>query len=496
MRHLNKFLCLAAILLGISWASAETVTNYTVDFNTTISTTDHAFKVAPGWKHIVNGSTNFWGEINYVTYTYKSDAGISGSGALYCGAQTGTSAENYDFLVTPAITGDVSMQVQLTADVTNGIYIYAINEADDGTLTLGEKIEAGNELLLTQSAYTTVTVSGLQGQRIGIAGNYINLDDFVVTGSAEIEYEKALTVTAAVSSETSGTVYCDNDNNYSFTYTITVQNTGECALSANDEGMFVGIANYLDLTNPVATAPIGQDLAIGESATVTVTANLNYAQYGSRTRWDAIEGIGYTRKVVTPWIEPIPYLPNIIVRDGAGNNLVDYPGYASAFGAFGMINETISKVLNVRNTGAAPGNITITVPEGFTVSNGSFTLASDSNYDVEVAMTADEIGIKNGDLVVMCGEDTVITIALSGTVLDPSKWFVNFEDQKIPGGCIVEDNAWSVNTDSKTISDDNKRYLVSQSRTLKKFITPLLHVAEGEKMSFEAPVPDDMKPYL
>ena len=227
MKHLNKFLCLAAVLLGFGWASAETVQNYTVDFNTTISTTDHAFKVAPGWKHIVNGSTGYWGDINYVTYTYKADAGISGSGALNIGKQTGSSAENYDFLVTPEITGDVSMQVQLTADVPYGIYIYTINEAEDGTLTVGEKIEAGNELLLTQATYTTVTVSGLQGQRIGIAGNYINLDDFVVTGSAEIEYEKALTVTAATSSITGdGKVYCDTDNNYSFTYTITVQNTG------------------------------------------------------------------------------------------------------------------------------------------------------------------------------------------------------------------------------------------------------------------------------
>ena len=45
MKQLHYFLCLVAVvLLGFKTASAETVTGYTVDFNTTISTSDHAFK--------------------------------------------------------------------------------------------------------------------------------------------------------------------------------------------------------------------------------------------------------------------------------------------------------------------------------------------------------------------------------------------------------------------------------------------------------------------
>ena len=42
-----------------------------------------------------------------------------------------------------------------------------------------------------------------------------------------------------------------------------------------------------------------------------------------------------------------------------------------------------------------------------------------------------------------------------------------------------------MNTDTKYISDDNKRYLTSASRNLKKFITPLLKVEEGEKMTVD-----------
>lgn len=490
MKHLNKILASAALLLGLGWANAETVENYAVDFNTTISTTDHAFKVAPGWKHIVGGEKDWWGDITYVTYTYRATAGVGESGALGIGAQSGTSAENYDYLVTPALTGTATLQVQLTASTNaTGVQIYTINEDETGALVVGDLLlneTVGESTTLTQDAYGTVTVSGLNGQRIGIVGYNVNIDNFAVAGSAEIEYEKALTVTGATSSvPSSGSINCDNDGNYSFTYTITVQNTGECDLAADDEGMWVGIANYQDLTNPVATAPIGQALAMGESATIEVSVTLNYTNYGDRTRWDAVEGVSATRYVVTPWVEPIPYEPIIMVRDAAGHNLVDYPNYASAFGAFGMINEATSKILQVRNTGAAPGEVSITVPEGFTAEPATFTAEAGSSTEVTVTMAADEVGIKSGDLVVTCGDSVIITIAMSGTVLDTSKWFVNFEDQTIPAGCIVENNAWYVNTDTKTISDDNKHYLCSQSRNLNKFITPLLRVAEGEKMTVD-----------
>ena len=406
MKHLNKFLAAAALLLGMSWASAETVENYAVDFNTPISTSDHAFKVAPGWKHIVGGSTDYWGDINYVTYTYSSDAGINATGALGIGSQTGTSVDNYDYLVTPAITGTATLQVKLTSTATNaGIKIYLIDEAEDGTLTVGDiKVNEGNQYgtqLFSQDAYGTVTVSGLNGQRIGIVGDRVNIDNFAVEGSAEIEYEKALTINSAASSVTgSGSINCDNEGNYSFTYTITVTNTGECDLAADDPALWVGIAPYNALDVPVATANIGRALAIGESATIEVSVTLNYADYPSRMRYDAIEGISGTRYVVTPWIEPIPYLPNITVRDANGNNLGEYANYAATFGAFGMINEATSKTLQIRNTGAAPGEVTISTPEGFTADPATFTAESGSNTTVTVTMGVDEIGIKSGDMVV------------------------------------------------------------------------------------------------
>lgn len=58
--------------------------SYTADFNTAITTSDHAFQVASNWRHIVSTYTNYWDEESYVSYSYSATAGVDGSGALSC----------------------------------------------------------------------------------------------------------------------------------------------------------------------------------------------------------------------------------------------------------------------------------------------------------------------------------------------------------------------------------------------------------------------------
>ena len=482
MRHLNKFLCLAAILLGISWASAETVSNYSVDFNTTINTSDHAFRVAPGWKHIVGTGESSWGGTTYASYTYYSTSGVDGTGALYCGAQQ----TNPDYLVTPPITGSFTMQVKLSYGGT--IQFYAIAEDDEGNLTPGE--------LLLEKAYNSevgavfdeMAISNLTGQRVGIVGKYAYLDDFVVTGTAEIEYVPGLTVTNVVSSvPNSGTLLCDENNDYSFTYTITVQNTGEMDIPANYENFTVGIIQY-DVPDVVLSpTAIGQALAMGESATVDVTVNMNYANYPGRKRYDAIENISGTTKVVTPWIEVKPYAPEITLRNESGWDMIDNPSYGAAFGSFGMVSADLTKVMKVRNSGAAPGVITITVPEGFTADPASFTVPANGEQSVNVTLSAAVPGIKSGDLVVdVEGVEVDLSIALSGTVLDSSKFFENFEanntSEQVPAGWWDIDGRW----EKTDYTNGNNNFASADLVEAHKLITPLLKVAEGEKMSFEA----------
>ena len=127
MKQLHYFLCLVAVvLLGFKTASAETVTDYMVDFNTTISTSDHAFKVAPGWKHIVKYRSS-WNN-TYQVYNYLTTVGVDNTGGLYAGSQPNGTAnkDNMDMLVTPAVTGAFSLDVK--KDTNSGsIFFYLID---------------------------------------------------------------------------------------------------------------------------------------------------------------------------------------------------------------------------------------------------------------------------------------------------------------------------------------------------------------------------------
>ena len=82
-----KFLLLTLLaLLGYSGAWAETVSPYTVDFNTAITTSNHDFKVASNWKHIVHRYNDGYSDY-FMSYSYKESDGIDNSGALYAGEQ-------------------------------------------------------------------------------------------------------------------------------------------------------------------------------------------------------------------------------------------------------------------------------------------------------------------------------------------------------------------------------------------------------------------------
>ena len=76
----NFYCSLALIAASTLWAGqarADIVQNYTMDFNKSISTTAHDFKVGSGWGHIVGKyTTEGWSsEDYYVSYTYSSTDG-------------------------------------------------------------------------------------------------------------------------------------------------------------------------------------------------------------------------------------------------------------------------------------------------------------------------------------------------------------------------------------------------------------------------------------
>ena len=117
---------LLVMLCGTVYADA-----YTVDFNTAITTSSHDFKVASNWKHIVHryndGYFDYW-----MSYSYGATTGVNGSGALYAGEQrAGDNTDNevtYDMLVTPVVSGDVTIYVKKNSNGTPFIEFWSLNE--------------------------------------------------------------------------------------------------------------------------------------------------------------------------------------------------------------------------------------------------------------------------------------------------------------------------------------------------------------------------------
>ena len=461
MKHLNYFMSLVtALLLGSMWASAaEVVPNYSVDFNTAISTTS-GFKVDAGWDHKTAGS---------VTYTYSATEGVDGSGALKIGTQAlySWSSWSNDELITPPITGTVTLKVKATASASSNtvIKIWKVTKSND-SWTNGDAVvdETGTGTELGQEDWFTVTVTGLAGERLGIAGSQVIIDDFEVSGSAEIEYY-GLTINR-VSLAGSTTVYCDADNNFSFTYTVAVTNTGFRDIAVGTTHYSISIVEYSATDVALLTVPLTVPLAVGESTTIEIPVQLAYAQHSARMRYDAREDFGNSTKAGS-WIEPVPYEPGLGVKYD-GNNIES--GFALSFG---MGTSLAAKAITVRSTGAAPLAATITAPEGFAVDVAEVNLASGESQDVNISVVGDP-GIKSGNLVISGAGIEDFNIALSATLVDPSKLFVDFSDG-IPAG-FVNEGYWSV---------ASGRLENGTASAWPKFITPLLSFEQGEQMTVD-----------
>ena len=485
MKHLNYLLAVALVLLGFSWASAETVTNYTVDFNTPISTTDHAFKVAPGWKHIVGSVSSGW-STNYMTYNYNSASGVDGTGALYCGTQL----SNLDYLVTPAINGTLSLMVKL-AESGGYIRFYEITEADDGTLTPGEEVVSELDYNPNQAeTFVEISFMNLSPKRYGIVANKAYIDNFAVTGTAEIEYEPGLTVTRE---GYTSWIYpnCDVENHFTYEFTnITVTNTGERDIALGEEGFSISIAPQNKLDQAVKTLEIPVALAKGESYTfesivVEETYDDSWTEANGRKRMDIFENMGGT-SCTGNWIQPNPYLPGMSVKQGTSD--LSTASNASKFGSFGMIGEATTRVATVKNTGAAPlvGTVTLTAEGCFSIDNTTINLAAGESADYTLTAGVETPGVFTGELV-FAGEGVEsVTIPLSATVLDATKFFEPFESNNtsdmMPAGWWDMDGDWE-KTDN-TNGDNN--YVSADLVAGHKLVTPLLKVTEGEKMSFDA----------
>lgn len=488
MRHFYCSLAIvAASTLWAGQARADIVPNYKMDFNKSISTSAHDFKVGSGWGHIVEKYTvysEYYGSDDYyVNYSYSSTDGLNGSGAIMVGSQTigdtsswggDTKAVN-DLLVTPAITGKASIWVKKSSSGSPSIKFYAVT-LENGKYKMGDQITVDVPKLSTD--WVQINLPEQNNQYIGIRAENLYIDDFVAD-KADIVLQKSLLV-SKVSYKGKDEPDCDADGNFPISYEVSITNNGDVDLTEGTEGYSLSVRNYSKGNAVVFTQPLKGNLAVGASTTVTVSGIVNSNTYPDRNRYDVFEDLTNTSKYGA-WIEPVPYKPVLTMRNDDGK--ID--NGTETF-AWGMVNASTDKKFNIRNDGAAPLNITkVVVPDGFTTSLAApLTIAAHETKDFTVTMTAEKPGIYSGEFKVSGEGVDDFSFNVSGTVLDQAKYYVNFNDNQIPAGAYAEDG-WSV-AKRDDESSDNPYLLTNGSQDKdNKFVTPLLKVTEGEKMSVD-----------
>ncbi|MGM9800822.1 MAG: carboxypeptidase regulatory-like domain-containing protein [Candidatus Limisoma sp.] len=503
MRKINFLLTLLVLFVAAPFARAEktTITPYSESFEGLTPLTDHAF--APEyWSHIVDEYVDDYdewssGETYYVSYYSRETGGVNNGTYIEAGSQTigsGYSKTANDLLVTPALSGDVTMYLKLTK--TSGtVTFFTCTRNLDGSFTKGDAYTVTDMPTLSTKEWTQVTIPAVaEGTYLGIRLNYACIDEFT---AASISYggTKSLKVTKITKLNTNSYIDLTPEGTATFSFEVTVQNTGDENLNPGDEGYSLSIKdNSADTLIGEPTA-IDQALAPGETYTLTVTATCTFDITDKiYHNFHIVENIGGASSNAA-WYDIYPYLPNFqvsivdkadVLADGT---VVD----------FGMIGADSSKSFRLRNnTGGAPATIrSITAPEGYsfkvtakdddTVEYTEFpiTIPAHSELKLTVTASASAAGTWSGNVAINVDTYETFNLAVVSIVTDPTKWFVNFEDEKYPVGSYTTNaSSWSMG-DYKV---GGNKYVAkngsSSDPTL--FVSPKLSVAPGETLSFQA----------
>ena len=483
-------------LLGVLslLAFATGAQSYKADFNSTVDTSDPSFKANPGWAHLVST-----GGYSYqkVTYTYVADGGVDASGCLQAGDQgyddwwTGSTVALNDLLVTPQVGGTVTLQVK-KATSTGNVKFYKVTK-NGADWVMGDEITFEDPGLVSFD-FTPVELTDIpEGTYIGIRAENVLIDDFTAT-TANVVLTRGLTIAQVTPAVDNNTIDCDENNQFTVKATVVLKNTGELDLNPGDEGYQLQIANMKPGTGAdyvvdevLVTQPVNVALAVGqESEPIEISVVLNEADVvalpgndNKARRYDVVEGVTGTTHVIRNY-QPIAYRPDASLFEG----MTEYATGSTL--NFGLTTGEAARTLTLYNDGAAPLQVTaVTVEgEGFaTTLVAPFTVDKHSQVEVPLTMTSATPGAKTGKLTIEGTGIEPFIVNLTGEVLDPDKWYVNFEDGQLPAN-VLNIDSWEVS--NSLVTGENKYYAVNSKNADGKLISPLLQVEDGETFGLDA----------
>lgn len=499
---------------------------YTVDFNTAIAVpsnnhSDPMFKVSTGWTRIAdrkNGDGYYGTAGYYMRYTYLSTAGVSGTGTLLANAQQapqstydGTIETVYDYIVTPKVSGTVTLQVKGSTSASSSlpsfISFYAV---DDNATTIGSELVATYSSELNTNDFVTATLTLSEPTRIAIRGQWVYMDNFTAT-SAEIPEVKALTVTSVMNSDgqsgytgTNPSFEQQSDGKLLVKLKVAIQNTGNVNIVAGTTENYtltLASASSASATKTYyedAAITLTEDLAIGASTTIDVEVAVNYTDtYGSYRYWFVREDVSGTTSSSYRYATSVAYEPKFIFREAGSTSTSSI----STAESWGTITTETTKSFEIANTGTAPLTIkSVTLPTGFTSDNAptaEFTLAKGETQALNITQDATATGTFSGTLTIVYldknAAEQTYTLAFSATVIGANTWTADFNGDgtsssiTYPAGSIAEGG---ITSDYAYSSGKYNVWL--QGRTQNDyatgnnmFITPKLHATAGDKLAYD-----------
>jgi hypothetical protein len=507
-----RFLLTLFALLGLSPAWAV----YTVDFNTEITTSNHDFKVAKGWDHIVGIYKDSYAD-GYMSYSYGSDTGVDGSGALLAYRQYAQNVYNdgevcYDLLVTPLVNGTITLDVKASSSAgsTNNAFVevYAINsDGTRGSLLKTIKEDIAGYDTGSGTAWATFTLAELtEEQKIGLRCQYVYIDNFTA-GSVNIPAVRKLEVTKVANLEgydgTGGTTtYFEQqaDGTLKVQLQVTIANTGDFDIAVSDEGYTLTLARASYASGEKtyyddATVAVSEAIAVGETKTIDVDFYVPYTSGWGY--WFVKENISGTTSSSSRYAGVTAYESKFIFRVAESTS----SSSLSSTQAYGLVSENTTKSYEITNTGTAPLTIkSITLPGGFESANmpviptEGLTVAKGTTQSLDITLPATTLGSYSGNLVIVYLDATntekTYTLAFSGSVLPAGTWAADFNGASAvvyPTGSIAEGG---INSGSQ-YADGVYNYYI-QGRTASsyasennKFITPKLHATAGQQLTFD-----------
>ena len=513
---LSKFyqrltIAFAVLLFGSLFAKADVVSPYTMDFNTVIVTNSNAtgaenrdFKVGTGWDHIYSyQEVGYNSTQKYVPYTYSSTQGNNSSGCLYAGTNTvydswlGENLLIKDYLVTPPVSGEVTIMVKRKA--SDGTINFYNVLTENGDLKIDTLITPTTMALTTYYYSKVVLPAQAEGTRIAIQMNNVYIDDFTAE-SADITLKPGLKVSALDPAD-AAQVAADADGKFTVSFGATLTNIGDLDIDAGSYSLY--ITKDEDGAEPLATISGDQAIAKGASTAtpVTVSATLNVADYPTATTdgvkfrvYESITGNYRASGAITV----VPFAPAPAVSYTVGNSTTNFVSGSTVY--MGASREQLGMMLTFANKGGAPITISeVIMPEGFTTSLEAGTVI-DALSSTRISIVRDPAvkGILSGDMVIKSNADD-FTLKLQGSIPADDQYFVDFETNESTSGMVFDIVVDSYSADgwkshyTNDLGQPSNTYsaywsIGSYSTNFGPYlmITPLLEVAEGDVLAFDA----------